>query len=306
MKFVKSFGKFSMVALIVSMCVGCSSTKRLAVNMVGNALSKGGETWSSDEDPQLVREAMPFSLKLVESLLAESPKHEGLLFTAASGFTQYAYAFVQMDAERLEQTDFEKGLEMKARARKLFIRGRDYGLKGLNARHKGFEEAFRESPDAAILMTDKEDVRMLYWTAVAWAASISIDKTNMEAIGDLPYVSLLIDRALELDPEWDHGSLQSFMITFATSRQDLEMAPEEAARLYYSRALELSHGYQAGVHVALAESVAIPNQNKAEFKALMDKALEVDVNKRVEWRLLNILMQRRAQWLLSRQDELFF
>ena len=47
--------------------------------------------------------ALPFSLKLIESALAENPKHEGLLLAATHGFAQYAYAFVQMDADEIER-----------------------------------------------------------------------------------------------------------------------------------------------------------------------------------------------------------
>src|SRR6266550_3621879 len=85
------------IALIGSGC----SIKRFAVNQVGNALAGGGTTFSSDDDPELVKAAVPFSLKLMETLLAESPRHKGLLFAAASGFTQYAFAFVQQDAEEM-------------------------------------------------------------------------------------------------------------------------------------------------------------------------------------------------------------
>src|SRR5437763_12756387 len=94
---------------------GCSF-KRFAVNQVGNALAGGGTTFASDEDPELVKAAVPFSLKLVETLLAESPGHKGLLRAAAGGFTQYAYAFVQEEAEESEANDFEASEEMKARA----------------------------------------------------------------------------------------------------------------------------------------------------------------------------------------------
>ena len=84
--------------------VGCS-IRKLAVNRIGDALSEGGSTFASDDDPELIEAALPFSLKLMESLLAQSPRHEGLLRALTSGFTQYAYAFVQQDAERLEDRD---------------------------------------------------------------------------------------------------------------------------------------------------------------------------------------------------------
>ena len=70
------------------------------------------------------------------------------------------------------------------------------------------------------------------------------------------------------------------------------------------RAVELSGGNQAGPYVSLAESVALQQQNAAEFKALLDQALAVKVDARPEWRLVNTLMQRRAAWLLGRIDDL--
>src|SRR5580765_3220352 len=109
---------------------GCS-IKRLAVNQVGNALAGGGSTFASDDDPELVKAAAPFSLKLMETLLAENPRHEGLLLASASGFTQYAYAFVQQDADEMEEKDFAAAEQMKVRARRLYLRARNYGLRGL-------------------------------------------------------------------------------------------------------------------------------------------------------------------------------
>src|ERR1035438_7573643 len=51
-------------------------------------------TFTSDNDPELVEAAIPFGLKLYESLLAESPKHAALLLAAAQGFKEFSYAFV--------------------------------------------------------------------------------------------------------------------------------------------------------------------------------------------------------------------
>src|SRR5512143_3813374 len=91
------------VALVLT--PGCA-LKKIAINSVADSLSKSGDTFASDADPELIRDAVPFSLKLVESLLAEVPKHRGLLLTACSGFTQYAYAFVDSDAEYAKLDDY--------------------------------------------------------------------------------------------------------------------------------------------------------------------------------------------------------
>jgi hypothetical protein len=130
-------------ALVCALVSGCSFRK-IAVNKLGDALAAGGTTFASDDDPELVKAAVPFSLKLMESLLAENPKHAGLLFATASGFTQYAYAFVQQDADEMEDTDLSAATAMRARARKLYLRARNYGLRGLEA-SRFYEEAARES-----------------------------------------------------------------------------------------------------------------------------------------------------------------
>src|SRR5271169_384414 len=153
-------------SLIVGLAVvgsGCS-VKRMAVNKVGDALAGSGTTFASDDDPELVKAAVPFSLKLMESLLAESPRHEGLLLATASGFTQYGYAFVQEDADELEGTDFAAAEQMRARARRLYLRARNYGLRGLEVRHKGFEQALRSAPKRAVSNATLKDVPLLYWT----------------------------------------------------------------------------------------------------------------------------------------------
>ena len=78
---------------------GCSLVRRAALDQVADAVAGSGTTFASDDDPDLVKAAIPFSLKLLEGLLAESPDNRGLLVAAASGFTQYAFAFVQQDAD---------------------------------------------------------------------------------------------------------------------------------------------------------------------------------------------------------------
>ncbi len=121
----------------------------------------------------------------------------------------------------------------------------------------------------------------------------------------MPSVEAMIDRALELDEAHEAGAIHTFLVSYEMIRQGAEGEPAERARKHYDRAIELSGGQQAGPYVALAEAVSVETQNKKEFNELLEKALEVDVDARPEWRLLNIIMQRRAEWLLGRTEDLF-
>jgi len=292
--------------IVLSLLLSGCSIKKVAVNKLGNSLANSGTTFSADDDPDLVGEALPFSLKLMESLLAESPKHRGLLFAASSGFTEYAYIWVQQPAEQIEAEDVERSQALHARARRLYLRARDYGLRGLEVRHPGFARRLRENGKAATLgITAKSDVPLLYWTAASWGLAIANAKDNPDLIADQPLVEALIDRALALDGNYDHGAIHGFLISYEPSRQGTQEDFAERCRRHFQQQVELTDGQLAAPYVALAEAVSIQKQDQAEFEALLKKALAVDADGRREWRLSNIVSQRRARWLLSRENELF-
>ena len=278
----------------------------MAIDNLADALSEAGGTYASDDDPDLIRDALPFSLKLIEALLEETPRHRGLLEAAASGFTQYAYAFVQQDADEMEDRDSARASALRARARRLYLRARGYGLRGLETGHDRFEEALRREPAAAVSrITDIEDVPLLYWTAAASGLAIALSKDDPDMIADVPVVEALIRRALALDETYDGGAIHEFLINLEGSKPDAMGGSLERARLHYQRAVELSKGRRAQPFVTFAEVVSVRNQDRAGFVSLLERALEIDVNATPEWRLANLVMQRRARWLLGRADLLF-
>ena len=298
-------GTLACLAVVGSLLTAGCSLNRFAVNKLGNALAESGTTFASDDDPELIAVAIPFSLKLMESLLASSPSHRGLLLATTSGFTQYAYAFVQQEAEQLEDRDMARAAEVRTRARKLYLRARDYGLRGLETRHARFGERLRADPLATVRAATVTEVPLLYWTAAAWGAAISLSKDDPEIVADQGLVEALIDRALELDERFDNGAIHGFLISYELARQGARGDPNERARGHFDRAVSLTGGQLASPYVSLAEGVSLSRQDRREFESLLHQALAIDPNARPEWRLVNLIVQRRARWLLSRADQLF-
>jgi predicted anti-sigma-YlaC factor YlaD len=293
-----------LVLLAGVLATGCSARK-FAVNRVGDALAGGGTTFASDDDPELVKAAVPFSLKLMESLLAESPEHRGLLFATTSGFTQFGYAFVQQEADELEGEDLARATALRERAKKLYVRALNYGLRGLESRHRGFTNALAANPRAAVRVLRVADVPQLYWTAVAWGALISQSKDDPRRVGEVPQLEALVDRAVELDEGWNLGALHTFLITYEMARTGVPGDPAERSRRQFDLAMAQSHGWQAAPLVAYAEAVCVQKQDVRQFESLLQRALAVDVDAHPEFRLANLVYQRRARWLLGRKDELF-
>jgi predicted anti-sigma-YlaC factor YlaD len=289
-----------MLALTLSGC----SIKRMAINTLGNALVEGSSTFAKDDDPELVRDAVPFALKTIESLLDQAPRHQGLLLAACSGFTQYSYAFIQQESDFVEPQDFDRARAMRVRAKKLYLRALEYGMRGLEVSIAGFRDQLRKDPDAALAQVTKKNVPLLYWTGAAWAAAFAIDKADAEMSADQTLMEKVMQRTLALDEGFEMGSIHDFFISWEGGHAEAGGSYEKARR-HFERAIVLSKGLRAGPYVSYAEVVSIGTQNKKEFQETLNAALKIDINRAPDQRLGNVVSQRRAAWLLARIDELF-
>ena len=283
---------------------GCSVT-RYVQKKAADAVAQSGTTFSSDDDPELIKAAAPFSLKLMETLLAENPDHTELLTATASGFTQYSYAFVQEEADEIEPKDFAAAEKLRHRARNLYLRAQRYGLRGLETKHPGFGTNVLANPRSAVKAATKADVPLLYWTAAAWASAISLSKDKPDLIAQIPSMEALIYRALELDEGYSEGAIHGFLITYEMGRPGAGGDPVARARQHFERAVSLSRTNSAAPFVSLAEAVTIQKQDVKEFESLLNQALAINPGAVPENRLLNTVMQNRARWLLSRKSEVF-
>ena len=283
---------------------GCA-IKQMAISKLGDTLAQSGSVYASDNDIELVGAALPFSLKTIEGLLAEVPDHEGLLLTAASGFTQYSYVYVDFEALDVEQAQPLKAKELRQRAKNLYLRGRDYALRTVELKHENFITGLRQDPDLTLSFFIKQDIPALYWLSLSWAAAIAADKSDMDLVADLNLIDPIMRRCLELDESYDQGALHEFMISYQGGRSQLQGGGASLAREHFARTVELSGNIRIGSLVSLAESVSVGEQNRSEFERLLDQALEFDVNVHVETRLANLVAQKRARLLLARSDSLF-
>ena len=217
---IRLFAAPAALVLLAGVLVPGCSVRTVAVNGLAGALAAGGDIYATDDDPELVAAAVPFGLKTIEALLAETPRHDGLLLAAASGFTQYGYAFVQAEADFVEEKDLARATALRARARKLYSRALGYGLRGLEVRHPGFEEGLRDDDlrEKTLAAATKADVPLLYWTGAAWGAAISLSKENADLTADQGLVEALERSALALDETFGQGAIHDFFIAFEGGR----------------------------------------------------------------------------------------
>ncbi len=292
-------------ACALSLVSGCALVRKKAVGMVASSLASSGDVFSRDDDPELVGHAIPFGLKLYESLLESAPKDKNLLIAACSNFTQYGVAYLETEAMVLGEAEHhDEVAHLNGRALKIYLRAKGYCMRAMDVRFPGIGQKLLMDPVAPLATAQKSDVPLLYWTAASWGSAISLGVDRPELVADMPVVRALADRALALDETWGKGALHEMFISLDSLPDALGGSPARA-REHFTRAVELQHGLSPGPYVALATGLDVPAQDRAEFETLLNTALAIDPEKDPSTRLVTLIQQRRARALLAHIDTMF-
>jgi hypothetical protein len=194
--------------------MGCALMKRKAVGMVASTLASSGDVFTRDDDLELVGNAIPFGLKLYESLLDSAPTNKDLLIATCSNFTQYGVAYLETDAAVLgEAQHHDEVAHLNQRALKLYLRAKGYCLRAMAVRFPGIGPKLLTDPVPALARADKKDVPLLYWTAASWGSAISLGTDKPDLVIDMPAVRALAERALALDEGWGKGALHEMFVS---------------------------------------------------------------------------------------------
>ncbi|MFT3914078.1 MAG: TRAP transporter TatT component family protein [Anaeromyxobacteraceae bacterium] len=293
------------LAVLALAATACSGP---ATSIVASAVSESSEAYAREDDVELVRLAVPFGLKTMEGLLEKQPRHKKLLTALTANFTQYTYGFVQEVADEEDWAGrYDVARTQRERAKKLLLRARDYGLRGLDEAQDDLGKHLREGKDVkkALAEAEKDDVPLLYWTATAWLLAISDGKSDMALVAELPVPLAMMERALALDETWGDGSLHEFYVTWDGTRSVAEGGGPQRAKQHLDRALALSMNKKLGPLVSWAEGALVMMQDRPEFERVLKQVLEADPGAEPRFRLANVFAQRRAKALLARADDLF-
>jgi predicted anti-sigma-YlaC factor YlaD len=281
--------------LLVGLLSACSPQLML-LRSVADQLASQGQ--AEEGDVQLARDASPFYLKLSESVLRRAPEHLGLAESVAGGFTQYAYAFVAFEAEKLQAQDARAAQAMNQRAARLYARAQHHAMTALELHHPGLAQALAAG-EKSPLRLKREEVGVAYWAAASWGAHIALSKDQPEVVADLPLALRLATLAWQAQPDHGDGALASLMGTLEAARPG---GSRDAARAYFERAITLGAGRNASAFLSQAEALALPAGDRAAFESLLRQALAASDARRD---VGNEVMRQRALWLLATADDRF-
>ncbi|OQX83069.1 hypothetical protein B6D60_11105 [candidate division KSB1 bacterium 4484_87] len=217
------------LAAIFLLGSGCS-VQKLAVRSMSGLLEDSMTALFEETDLELAEHAIASDLKLLEGILKSDPENEKYLFMASQGFAAYALGFVED--------------ENPQRAKQLYLRGRDYGLKILR-KNKPFRQAEDQELEIftqSLKKLDKKDVPALFWTANNWGNFINLSMNDPIALADLPRVQAMMERVIELDDSYFFGGAHLFLGTLLAVRPPILGGDMKKAKAHFDRCFELSQG----------------------------------------------------------------
>jgi hypothetical protein len=288
------------------MSAGGCTLRQKAIGSIAGTLGRGAQTaFSTEGDLELVRQALPGSLKTMEILRAESPDNSGLCLSLARGYMLYAHACIELEAAWEKHRDVAAYRRLRCRARTFYFRAYLYAREALLLSGDMCARLYDKDPEKAVAdITDTGRVPYLYWAGAALAKWISLDKTDPGALVRLEEVNALMQHAYMLQPDFDHGALHEFFIA-SRSGSRMSDADRDRVEYHFERARALAGDKKLSPLLTYVESVSIPQQNRSEFNRYIHRILRFDLDSYPQCRLANRIVQEKARYLKEHSDDLF-
>ena len=265
---------------------GCGSLIESATSSLTEQL---GDAVLGHDDPELVREATPTLLILIDSL-AGGDAGPAVLGSAAQLYAAYGVVFVD-DPER---------------AHKLTERAYRYGRRALCAAHRagcGVQGLGFSEYEARIGAWPANQAQALFDYVVGYLAWIQA-RADYDALARLPRLQVALERLLDVAPKSLRGSAHMYMGALQCLRPASLGGDPEAGVQNFEEALRLTGRKDLSVHVEYARNCARLLYDRELHDQLLDEVLSAEADQ-PGLTLFNHLAKADAKELLSAADDYF-
>ncbi len=253
-------------------------------------------------DYEMARGAAQAGLVQFEGMHRLAPKNEDALFMLTQGWVGYGFAFAEDDMEAAADHGDEAQVDYhKKRAKMAYERGVFYGLELLSHTDEGFGAARKNEETMKRWLrekfTSKSDSGNLFWTGYAWLAKTNLLRDVPEVVADLHVGVAMVERSIELDPDYMHHTGTLAMAAYHARAIIAEM--DEAKKLFDSL-LTITQRKTLLVQLTYAQTYGCLKADRALYEKLLNEVLSTD-DPDPDQRLNNTIAKRRAKRYLGKQ-----
>lgn len=291
------------VVLATSAC----NVKKFTADTTAKNLEFGSVAMDREADLEFARYAFPASLKTVETFLVSSPENKSLLLLLARGYNAYAFGIIEADLERAQIDGPEEAIESLSRRAKIhYLRGREYGFR-LLARPELKAAALEgdlETLDAELAKLKLADVPGLFWAVYGWGSAVNLAKDDSEMMTGLTSIERMMNRAYELDPDYNGGAPYALLAVYHASKPPALGGDPKIAKGYFDAGMA-AHGEENLLLPYLYARFYAPMvQDQQLFDTMIAKVAGADVAAHPDLRLTNEIARDRARFWAAHVDEI--
>lgn len=252
------------------------------------------------EQPKLVSVYFERKIDKLEKTKSPDLDNQRLLMRTK---VEYGFGIIMEQASRLIDEDYSLAMAKYEQANKIFSEARDSGISIISKKYPSFNNWLNKKTSIDFTADDMNDI---YWLAASIGGCISSSRGDPFELINLPNVGRLLRAGININPGWGNGSFYSAMISFTTTRSDLnEIMLRDSVDFYFDKAILYSNGKDAGPYLTYAESIHKPFQERKNFVDKLNYVINMENKPSNEFELTNLLAKSRAKWLLARTDEYF-
>ena len=227
-----------LIILFSAVALNCSMTK-FGIRRIVPIMNESRVTFETETDLEIAETSLASNLKLLEALSIHDPENEELNLFLAEGFATFSLGFIEDKMEEYENKDDEKADYHRKRAINIYNRAKMYAsrvvlelmdLENISQIENMKEDEFKSRLDKL----DAEDsVKPVFWFAFASGASINLNRDNMDAVGQLAKVEIMMAKVKEWDSNYYFGGPYLFEgIYYGARSKDMGGKPERAKKAF--------------------------------------------------------------------------
>ena len=296
----------------ISLAAMACSPKPLIVSQIADLVDHGMTAYERDDDWELMEKAFPANIKLLETVLANSPDDRQLLTMLSRMYASYSFGFVET---RLDETNYlvdpsdsrvkEMAL-LKDRVNRYYEKGVGYALMALEKSAPGATEAFQKVSTITPYLDKlgRQEVAPLFWYGFNLGAWVNRNLDSVRAVSQAHVARKVMERVLELDPAYNHGGAHLFLLAYFGSRPPMMGGSQEKALVHYQQVKTIAGDNYLLPDLFYGRFCLHQQQDRKGFVDMMQRIVDHPASEN-EVALYNAIAGRRAAVYLAAVDTLF-
>lgn len=282
-------------------------TAKLAADSTSALFGRAAPAVEQYWDYDVVGKSFPASIIQLEGLLRVVPDNEVIGLSLIGAYIGYGTGWIEDRVEVADAADdWEKADHLRRRALIMYTRAWELSKHFLRNRDPGLDEALKGGVDSLeawldAVFVEKEDAAILLWAGASLGARINMGMEDIDTVADLPLAKVILNRSVELDPDFMFMIAKMTMGVLAASEFPPNM---DRAKAILDEVLEKTERRNLMVQVSMARYYAVNAGDSKLFTELLEEVLAAgDVLP--EARLSNVIARRRAERYLGRIEYFF-